>query len=175
MGLDISVYKITKKKTDFYFRLIDNNLNYQNNFPEWTKKYEVEVEEAFTDWDEYKERTGIDINDYHIVCITGGSDGYIEIVKNEKDGMLNEVKIPITDIKDKYIKIKVLYREEVGYQRKGLNGDFYKDYDDGKIGYFVWNKKELMRYKTDYAIDPDEFQENIIDNFSKNCVCTFDW
>ena len=43
------------------------------------------------------------------------------------------------------------------------------------IGYFVWDKKELMRYKTDYAINPKEFQKNIFDNFEENCVCTFDW
>lgn len=170
MGLDITVYKITKKKTDNYFRLIDDELNYYNNFPEWTKEYEKEIEELFDDWDEYKERTGINIYDYCISMICGD---FMECY--HKDDNSNVLKINFNDVKEKKVKIKVLYKEEVGYQRKGLNIQFYNDYEAGKIGYYVWNKKELMRYKTDYANNPDEFQENIIDNFSKNCVCTFDW
>ena len=62
---------------------------------------------------------------------------------------------------------------------KGCNGNFYADYDADKIGYFVWSKSELERYKEDYC-DTEEtkeyFQHNIIDKFEegKDCV-TFDW
>ena len=170
MGLDITVYKITKEETKYYFSLIDDDLNYCNNFPEWTKEYETEIEETFDDWDEYKERTGIDVYDYHISMICGD---FMECY--HKDDESNVLKINFNDVKEKKVKIKVLYREEVGYQRKGFNTQFYNDYDDGKIGYFVWNKEELMRYKTDYANEPEAFQGNIIDNFEENCVCTFDW
>lgn len=34
MGLDISVYKIKKEKTNDYLKLIDNDGNYENKFPE---------------------------------------------------------------------------------------------------------------------------------------------
>ena len=131
MGLDITVYKITKEETKHYFSLIDDDLNYCNNFPEWTKEY--------------------------------------------KDDNSNVLEINFNDVKEKKIRIKVLYKEEVGYQRKGLNNQFYDDYIVGKIGYFVWNKEELMRYKSDYDNEPEVFQRNIIDNFKENCVCTFDW
>ena len=86
-------------------------------------------------------------------------------------------------------EIKVLYYEEVGYQRKGLNKKFYEDYRNDVIGYFVWTKEELERYKELYCDDPyqfvypngdlgqmvypkDDFQKNIIDNFveGKDCV-----
>ena len=75
--------------------------------------------------------------------------------------------------------MKVLYTEEVGYQRKGLNGKFYDDYEEGKIGYYVWDKKELERYKQDYC-DSDEakdnFQHNIIDKFvDGEYVARFSW
>ena len=32
-----------------------------------------------------------------------------------------------------------------------LNGNFYADYDADKIGYFVWYKSELERYKAYYC------------------------
>ena len=173
MGLDISVYKITKEKTNNYFRLIDDNLNYDNDFPEWTKDYENEIVESFYDWDKYKEITGIDINNYDIGMISGGKDGYFKCYKKYNHN--NEIIIKFADVPEKKVNIKVLYRNEVGYQRKGLNNQFYSDYCDGKIGYYVWDKAELKRYKTDYADNAEKFQKNIIDNFDETCVCTFDW
>lgn len=65
---------------------------------------------------------------------------------------------------------------------------------DNKIGYFVWTKQELERYKKEYCDEPYEyiypngeksgdiinekemFQHNIIDKFIEGecCVC-FSW
>ena len=216
MGLDISVYKIVRKKDAgkdaFYFRLIDNDGNYENNFPEWTKKFECTKTETWYDYDKFKEQTGIDIDDYECLMEAfEGKDSYMEVITKEfaktepkyiHDGDNTEwekwmderdkqtMKIYFKDIPTYKKKIKILYKKEVGYQRKGLNADFYKDYREGKIGYFVWNKKELERYRNDYCDDdhPSEydrhyictpkadFKENIIDNFIEGeCCVTFDW
>lgn len=172
MGLDISVYKITKEKQPYYFRMVDENLNYHNDFPEWTKEFEQELDEKYIDWDEYVERNRLDLKKLRIVMEKCGPEGYFK-------AYYGEARIPLTilysDLKEKIVKIKVLYRKEVGYQRKGLNDLFYDDYCADKIGYFVWSKENLKEYKTKYAENPQYFQENIIDNFDENCVCTFDW
>ena len=219
MGLDITVYKILKERPKKdndgfeldYFKLIDDEGNYKNSFPEWTKQYEHIVTEKWYDWDKYKEETGIDINQMDWHGESYGKDGcFMTVAPKDKEypeyhegdnwdeyqKKLNEVqiKIDLTKVPLKEKEIKVLYREEVGYQRKGLNSQFYKDYQDGKIGYYVWNKKELQRYKKDYCdkayeyiypsgeksgqiIHPKlDFQRNIIDTFIEGeCVTTFSW
>ena len=108
--------------------------------------------------------------------------------------MFMSIKIDLEKVPLKEKSIKVLPIEEVGYQRKGLNGKFYDDYEAGKIGYFVWTKAELERYKEEYCDEPYEyvypngeksgdmiypkldFQRHIIDHFTEGEDCvTFDW
>lgn len=198
MGLDISVLRIQKKSEgqDSYLRLVDDSGNYENDFPEWTKAFEQDQTESWFDWQKYKEQTGIDLDQ----CDWHGEEyserGCILTVSPKGVECTDETKIEI-DLKKvpTYKKaLKVLFYSEVGYQRKGLNGKFYEDYKAGKIGYFVWTKAELERYKQDYCDEPyeyiypngkksgkmvypkDDFQKNIIDEFveGKDCV-TFDW
>lgn len=129
-----------------------------------------------------------DIEDYKI-----GEDNYnFDAYHAKLDACV--IKIDLDKVPLYKKKIKILYIEEIGYQRKGLNNKFYQDYNDGKIGYYVWSKKELQRYKKDYCdkahehvwangeksgiIDRPklEFQRNIIDNFiDGECVATFWW
>lgn len=215
MGLDITVRKILKerpkdKKNKDYFRMLDEEGNgtYDRlGFPEWTKQYEQEVEETWYDWEKYKEQTGFDIDQWAVSMECVGKDGYMEVrpiecvppdydeehpEKYEEFWENVELKrIYWKDVPTKKVKIKVLFWKEIGYQRKGLNGKFYKDYEDGRIGYYVWSKKELERYRKDYCdrkhkaewcgdkitIDPKRsFKENIIDNFTEGeDVVTFSW
>ena len=102
---------------------------------------------------------------------------------------LNTKNIPTFDKEE-----DVLYGTEVSYQRKGFNNKFYDDYDKGRIGYFVFTKAELERYKDEYCDEPyeyvypngeksgemiypkDNFQKNIIDHFVEGeMFVTFDW
>lgn len=76
----------------------------------------------------------------------------------------------------------VVYWTKEGYQRKGLNGQFYQDYRDGKIGYFVYTLDELKRYKEEYCTAEEDFdykehfQKQIIDKFVEGeCVVSFNW
>lgn len=201
MGLDIMVRKIVHKKgaekrkakdNRDYFRLIDDSGNYKNNFPEWTKPFIDEITEKWYDWDKYKEETGIDVFKMTWLREEYSKDGCFMTLKNPEDE--KNFTIDLKKIPTKKVKIKVIFYEEVGYQRKGLNSQFYDDYDDGKIGYFVWDLKELKRYKKDYCdrqhryiyasgeksdfiVTPKkDFQENIIDKFVQNeCVVCFSW
>lgn len=45
----------------------------------------------------------------------------------------------------------VLYGVECSHQCNELNQAFYDDYKEDKIGFFVFTKKELNRYKEDYC------------------------
>lgn len=198
MGLDISVLRIQKKSEgqDSYLSLVDDSGNYKNNFPGWTKAFEQDQTESWFDWQKYKVETGIDLDQ----CDWHGEEyserGCFMTVSPKGVECTDETRIEI-DLKKvpTYKKaLKVLFYSEVGYQRKGLNGKFYEDYKAGKIGYFVWTKAELERYKQDYCDEPyeyiypngkksgkmvypkDDFQKNIIDEFveGRDCV-TFDW
>lgn len=198
MGLDITVYKLTKtaKKNDYYFRLVDDDGNYDNHeFPEWAKKFEKTKTESWYDWEKFKNDTGINTEEYEFYMEHASEKGYFLTLKQkgvelpvwnsekykswdeyeaEENKMLLEIDLDKVPTYKK--KIKVIYHKEVGYQRKGLNSNFYDDYQNGKIGYFVWTKAELERYKTEYCDNPEDFQHNIIDNFveGEDCV-TFDW
>lgn len=220
MGLDITVYRILKEKPQKndddisrdYFRLIDDDGNYLNEFPEWTKQYEFTTTEQWYDWDKFKEETGIDINNMNWHGEAYTPEGcFMTVSPKDKeypewDGDTNtyeeyekklaevEIKIDLEKVPLKDKEIKILYREEVGYQRKGLNTKFYQDYRDEKIGYFVWDLKELKRYKKDYCdkahryrypngklsdtilYPKRDFQENIINTFiDGECCVTFSW
>ena len=195
MGLDISVYKILKKKgnSNYSIKLYDDNLEYKNDFPQWTKAFESFQTLKFYDWDKFKEITGIDISKYDCLeqCISKEEsymllfptdvekpryEDYNDYEEYNKELSKHSIKINFDDIPTFKKRVKVLWRKEVGYQRKGLNGKFYDDYEDGKIGYYVWTKEELERYKKEYAIEPDIFQRNIIDEFTEGeDVVTFDW
>jgi len=201
MGLDICVRRLTKqnKKDTDYFSLADDNGNYNNqNFPEWTKPFEKKKMATFYDWDAYQEKTGIEVwnmvYDGQYVCengafmevhpqgvelpkwtedYEGGWDKYIQDVAAVK------VVIDLATVPTVKKYIKVIYFDEVGYQRRGLNEKFYKDSQEGKIGYFVWTLAELERYKDEYCTtqeDKDRFQSNIIDEFVEGQDCViFSW
>lgn len=217
MGLDITVRRICKKEEAEeynYFRLVDDNGNYKNDFPTWTKEFETSEAEECYDWQKYKEETGVDIDKCQWIGESYSKDGcFLEVYpKGTKLPEWNDgkgwkdfddykearnklvIKIDLEKVPTYEKKIKVLFYREVGYQRKGLNCHFYDDYKNDKIGYFVWSKAELERYKEDYCDEPYEyqypngemsgdiinpkenFQQNIIDNFEegKDCV-TFSW
>lgn len=208
MGLDISVYKIKKKTpeevndgNERFFRLTNDNAEYHNPHPEWTKEFEVDYVQSYYDWEKFKEETGIDVNEYNWAGECYDEKGcfmYLNPKDMDKDDQdyegLGKIKIDLEKVPLKEKSIKVLPIEEVGYQRKGLNGKFYDDYESGKIGYFVWTKAELERYKEEYCDEPYEyvypngeksgnmvypkldFQRHIIDHFTEGEDCvTFDW
>lgn len=217
MGLDICVRRLLEKpkRKDDYFRLVndeDGSFDYRD-FPEWTKKFIRTKTETWCDWEAFKEQSGIDMNNMDWHGESYGEDGCFmtvspkgvelpewredypggwEAFDADRDKIM--IKIDLEKVPTKKVKIKVIYWEEVGYQRKGLNGKFYNDYDEGKIGYFVWTKAELERYKKDYCDEPykyvypngeetddmiypkDNFQKNVINHFEegKDCVI-FSW
>jgi hypothetical protein len=226
MGLDITVKRIIKRPETIkdnwnYFRLIDNDGNYESKFPEWTKKFETIITEKWYNWEKYKQETGIDIKE----CTWLGEeyaekallflwdnkygkcpepedfvdgkneDGSIKYNIEEylKQKTLHTITVDFDKVPTYNKEITVIFYEEVGYQRKGLNSQFYKDYEEGKIGYYVWNLKELQRYKKEYCDKPfnqvysngevgqkiypkQNFQNNIINNFKEGeCVVTFSW
>lgn len=73
---------------------------------------------------------------------------------------------------------QVVYCETVGYQRRGMKPQFFKDFEKGKLKYFVLDKATLEMYRDTYVEDDmkEHFQENIIDQFVEGgMVVTFDW
>lgn len=187
MGLDISVNRLRKRKGESedsaYFRMVDREteVNYDDNgFPSWTKEFESEKEDSFYEWDKFKEESGIDVMSLEWAGETYSKEGcFMHLIKDKGTPNEEHIEVDLDKVPTINKKITVIYYDEVGYQRKGLNAKFYEDYRNGKIGYFVWKKDELLRYKEDYCDTNEEkqdFQRNIIDKFieERDCV-TFDW
>lgn len=204
MGLDITVRKLGRKidfagiKTkydttvdDCYFSLTrtndDGSITYDDSgFPEWAVALSESRKESYYDWDKYKENTGIDIvNDYEW-CMAGPLNSWDDdeniiygfVFKNKNTH--ERISIPFDDIPTIEKDIQVVYYNpiDVGYMRKGLNGDFYDDYDKGICNYFVFDKNELLRILEAYVIDErkEYFKNNLIDRFVEGeMVVTFDW
>ena len=204
MGLDITVHRFSDKKQEEYFEMYDVNtetneiIPRHEDFPEWTNKFVKNKVEKLYDLSAFKEKTGINLDDYHVVMIgpledtekfKGNKEAYGYVLKHkdtDEDLVLSFEEIPVFKK-----KVPVIYWKEVGYQRKGLNSKFYQDYEDGKIGYFVWTKAELERYLDEYCDEDteieygdtkhtvkykDNFRVNIIDKFNEGTdVVSFDW
>lgn len=215
MGLDIMVYKIRKtalkNNNKEYFRLIDDDGNYKNVFPEWTKAFEKTVTETWFDWEKYKEKTGIDTSKLYVweEYYGGLENGYIKFYpeklateepeadapEEEVERWLDKVeaniiKVMVKDVPQKKVKIKVLYREEIGYQRRGLNDKFYEEHNEDCGDYIAWTKEELehvlnvgcdedhpSEHDRHYICTPKaDFKENIIDAFVEGKCCVwFNW
>ena len=79
------------------------------------------------------------------------------------------------DSYDLTVDVCLRKRDDI-YSIKGLNDRRDKE---GKIGYYVWNKSDLERYKEDYCVDEEikeHFQKWVIDHFiDGQCCATFSW
>jgi hypothetical protein len=194
MGLDITVERFVTKPVDedqcYKLWEMNNSGGIELNnfdFPEWVLAKKSTRKFTVNDWAKYKEQTGHDVlNDYGMrmmgpVCKgeTEDDEKYGYVLEANKDGIEpKELVICIDDVPQYETELPVVFYKEVGYQRKGLNSQFYQDYSDGKIGYYVWTKDELERYLKDYVEDDmkDYFKKNIVDVFEDGKdVCTFDW
>lgn len=180
MGLDITVHRIKKydKEDDNYFRL-DRN---REEYPLWVYDFESERESQYYDWKLWEKMNNIDISKMYHLCTEYSDKGNFLYLGKSPDDKYWEgdcLKIDL-DTVPIYTKIdKVLGYDEIGYQRKGLNGKFYEDYKNGINKYFVFDKYTLERYKRDYCDtedDKERFQENIIDVFEEGKdIVSFDW
>lgn len=192
MGLDIYVFRLRKatdadKNNKNYIRLTDNNGEYNDRgFPDWALKLKTDHIEQWYYWDLYEKQTGINVKDLEWVSFGANQDGICVWKYDDKNGNVIEIPEASVPLYDK--KVFIIGEEEIGYQRKGFNDKFYEDYRAGKIGYYVWSKKELERYKEDYCEDivtypngdtfdyKKYFQEHIIDKFVEGeCYACFDW
>lgn len=99
-----------------------------------------------------------------------------EVMQFKNAGLSDKVFTRM-EIFDKQVSV-IYYGETIGYQRKGMNSQFYKDYDAGKLNYFVLDKATLEMYRDTYVEDgmKEHFQENIIDPFIEGeTVAIFSW
>ena len=215
MGLDIYVRKIIKKPKckDDYFKMLDDDLNYSDRgFPAWTKSFERTKTETFYDWALYKQQTGLDLDNYVWDGEAYTEEGNFMFVY-PKDAEIPEltddnydewkkkydevvVRINLDEVPTYEKKVKILYYEEVGYQRKGLNAKFYEDCENGRFDGdgVVWTRAELERVMDEYCGKPyiyfypngrssgitvypkEDFKKNILDVFIEGEHCVkFSW
>lgn len=73
----------------------------------------------------------------------------------------NDKEILMIDYAKNYEMIPVIYWTEIGYQRKGMQDEFYEAFENCKT-YF---RKEDVLKAASYLIGKGSFQEDFIDNF----------
>lgn len=122
MGLDITVYRLkklgdVKNENDNFFTLDENS-----NFPNWTKEFISKREQDYYDWEKYKEERGIDVTALQWCGESYGEEGCFMYLKSKDDD--KEIKIDLEKVPIRKQIDDVIGREEVGYQRNSLNGNF---------------------------------------------------
>lgn len=200
MGLDITVSRLGKRADlksgkiySFSMYKIDdtNNVVFDDGgFPKWTLNLVEYSDVEFYDFEKYRIMTGIDVNDYTLCA-----EGPVDLNKNDLSfdddeapcGMVIKHKetgarlaIAFDTLPTMVRNVPLIYYVDVegGYQRKGLNAQFYKDYDAGICKYFVWDREELERIYDEYVDEAarDYYKEHILGKFVEGeCVVTFDW
>jgi hypothetical protein len=67
-------------------------------------------------------------------------------------------------------KVSVIYFKELGFQRKGMNSKFYKDFENGKPYLDIETVKKACKYlQADHLSSLKELQQN----FQKNFIDSF--
>lgn len=66
--------------------------------------------------------------------------------------------------------------EEIGYQRKGLNGNFYDEFTEED--YMVLTKERMQYVYDNYVLDDykEQFKERLLDKFvDGETYCIYSW
>lgn len=196
MGLDICVRKI-KHKADIskdlqyyaddysYISLYDTNNDGSiitpnfRNIPKWALKMAETKSEKFPDWDKLKSINGFDINEYDFLLMSSNDNNeYIAEFENKKSK--KKYYCLVDSIPPKYVDVKVIYYEkyDIGYMRRGMNKNFYKDAESGIVKDYVWEKDELYKILDKYVENDSKelFTKNIINTFKDGeTVAIFSW
>lgn len=185
MGLDIQLEKcITKRQYTFYNffnglrhyrwtfkiflslhsvrrRFIDDDEDFKviNLYSQWFQKYWMLVDDF--------EAVGFSAKDgWHPIAYKDINGKLICELENSNTG---ETKcIDYNTVPTYKVKVKVIYTEIVGSQRKGVKDEFYDLYDAGKLTYFVVTQDMLDLL---YSVIQDEYKESFKKNiYDKFCV-----
>lgn len=179
MGLDITVHKFIKPE-DVQEKDKKSVLYVTTDFPEFTKEFQTTRQIEKLDFDKYKEKTGIDL----LKLIPGKC--YIDQNKHWHfiyNGLIEPLDVDMYYFPRKTITENVIYYKEVGYQRRGVNKQFYDDCNSKIVKSMIWTKDELLDFMEKYCDDTkyydgpetkrEHFQKNIINNFKEGkCVVT---
>ena len=191
MGLDVCVFEFVKipddvntekeldvfcQKNGWEYQTLDPDNEFDKKLPrEYVKSIPMEVE----DWETTFSNFGLNYKDYAWVQTRYDTVSFAPVDENgEADYTgLRDAWIQFTDkdIVRKTENIDVIVTgDEVGYQRKGANAQFY---DDGKWNDNTWvvTKEELIDDWNKYFSDPNNeyYGKNARDHFKKHIIDKF--
>lgn len=170
MGLDISLYSVKSEPESGY-----KEYSVITDFVEVFEKYfgknfiKIKTNQCY----DFK-AIGITEDCYNLLsfnCINGESTFEFQNFNDKQIVTIKASDIPLREKND-----KVIYIQEIGYQRKGLNDLFYEKYT--KDDYFVFTKNRL-KFIYDNFVEEEykkHFKEAILDKFEEGkTFVTFDW
>lgn len=193
MGLDVCVFEFVKipdnvntekelnefceKNGDLSWETLEDDIPNDKKIPrEYVKRIPIELDDLEATF----AKLGLDFKDYAWVQTGYDTVSFVYVKDGIPDYEAPEstyLNIKMDDIVKKTEEHDVIViGNEVGYQRKGANKQFY---DDGKwdIDTWVFTKEELIEHWNKYFSDPNDsyygkearkhFKKNIIDNFEE--------
>lgn len=193
MGLDVCVHKFVKipddvnteqelnefceKNGNLSWETLEDGLPNDKKIPrEYVKSIPIELD----DWEATFTKLGLNFKDYAWVETGLNTVSFVHVNDGAPDYEAPESTYLVIKSEDILKKVEehdvIIIGEEVGYQRKGANKQFY---DDGKwdVDTWVFTKEELIEHWNKYFSDPNdayygkrarkEFKKNIIDHFEE--------
>jgi len=142
MGLDIYLEKIVNESNDKHPLTLSYDANQcMIDMFKYFDKYTHKVKTEYYDLEKYfKDEYGIDYEKEIKLSIYSNTYKFYD--KNDKLYEIKDIdKIP-TIVKDEL----AIYSVEIGYQRKGMKNEFYKEYLNKDI-YVFWTNEQLEEIK----------------------------
>lgn len=183
MCLNVCVYRLKKasekmKEEECFIRMYDEKNDCYDGlgFPFWARGLETDYEQEFYDWDEYKERTGIDVRKSEF--IGESSDGKEWLMQIMTDG--KEISIDMNDVKTIKKPIRIIGYQQISAQSGLFNEKLYDDLEDGSIGRYMWREEKLKEFMEKYCQEDDgdysfkeKFKKEIIGKFDEGRMCVY--
>ena len=184
MALVVYVYKLkkaTKKmmEDENFIRMYDEKNDCYDGlgFPFWARALETDYVQEFYDWDEYKERTGIDVKACEFIGESYGEDGWTMTVKS-KNGQ--NITIDMNEVNTIKKPIRVIGYQQMSQQSGLFKENLYDDLENGNIGRYMWRTESLCYFMEKYCQDDDgeysfkdKFKKEIIDKFDDGRMCVY--
>jgi hypothetical protein len=112
---------------------------------------------------------------------------FIPIINQNEEEYLDYIKITELKISPEYVELnrqfivdkdceefgvsKVIYFQQEGYQRKGMNSKFYSDFENDKLYFDLESLRKAYNYlEADHISSLKELQQNFQENFINNFI-----
>jgi hypothetical protein len=136
-----------------YYKLIDKKGKPLENTPEWVKPLLGKEEQPYYDWDEYRERTGIDVFSEKIIN-QEGMDSELVTTFERTDENGEHIKVAMTDVNTINKMVDTVYYNVVFEADYLVGKKADEDHNMGRLGDLIWDLETLEGFRSAYCEMP---------------------